>query len=38
MVTRCFRVFVALSALCQPCWPSICKAEIPADGEKKGQA
>ena len=32
MVTRCFRVFVALSALCQPCWPSICKAEIPADG------
>ena len=32
MVTRCFRVVVALSALCQPCWPSVCTAEVPADG------
>jgi carbonic anhydrase len=35
MVTRCFRVFVAISAICQPCWPSICKAEIPADGAQE---
>jgi len=32
MVTRRFLVVVALSALCQICWPAISTAEIPADG------
>ncbi len=32
MVMRCFQLVVILSALCHHCGPSVCLAEIPAEG------
>jgi carbonic anhydrase len=32
MIMRFFQLVVILSPLSQHCWPSVCRAEIPADG------